>query len=215
MNNEFLKTTDRSFLHWLVSPANFGLVKKDELKFIVTHALCYQETIRLARTFSTGNFVLDDIKNFKNPQGSRKISEICIFISHFFGRAEVVMDKEKVQRLWNSLPFMNDLLKTLEEHCNKNKVKTLDASKGIQQNSFERNDDDVVSSDSKSESVDMEDEDNDKEATRDQKRKRSNTKVEVPQARTAVGKVSPANSRFNASTAFDGSIVSERCVHIV
>ena len=91
----------------------------------------------------------------------------------------------------------------------------LDASKGIQQDSFERNNDDNVSSDSKSESVDMEDEDNDEAATHEPKRKRLKMEKELPKATTPVQEVTAANSTFKVSTTFDDSIVSERCVHIV
>jgi hypothetical protein len=124
MKNELLQNTDRFFLHWLVSPSNFGLVTGVELKFYVKHAQCYEETIRLAQKYHTGDIVMDDIAKYKNTQARRKISEICIFISHFFGRAEVVMDEGKVQHLWNSLPFVNDLLKTLEKDCKKMKTMT-------------------------------------------------------------------------------------------
>jgi hypothetical protein len=87
-----------------------------DLTFFIKESHCYTETDRFIKKFVGKNEIdTDVIEKFWNPRPNRRFSEILLFISQFFGRAERVMEESKVKELWKTLLFLNDFVKALEE----------------------------------------------------------------------------------------------------
>jgi hypothetical protein len=109
-------STDRVFLHLLVGTDDFKYTSSPDLTFYMKESHCYTETVRFIKKFVGKNEIdTDVIEKFWNPRPNRRFSEIVIFISQFFGRAERVMEESKVKELWKTLLFLNDFVKALEE----------------------------------------------------------------------------------------------------
>lgn len=115
-DNDILSSSDRVFLHLLVGTDDFKYTSSPDLSFYIKESHCYTETVRLIKKFvGKSEIDTDVIKKFWNPRPNRRFSEILIFISQFFGRAELVMEELKVKELWKTLLFLNDFVKALEE----------------------------------------------------------------------------------------------------
>ena len=114
--NDILSSSDRVFLHLLVGTDDFKYTSSPDLTFYIKESHCFTETVRFIKKFVGKNEIdTDVIEKFWNPRPNRRFSEILIFISQFFGRAERVMEELKVKELWKTLLFLNDFVKALEE----------------------------------------------------------------------------------------------------
>jgi hypothetical protein len=122
-NIDILSNADRVFLNLLVGADEFGDTKTPDLVLYIKESRCHEETVRLLRKFDIKRKVDHDLieKHF-NPRPNRRFCEILIFISQFFGRAERVLGDSQVRDLWNTLLFMEDFLRALEDQSKVMKV---------------------------------------------------------------------------------------------
>ena len=123
-DNDGLKTTigplsdsDLQFLHLIGTANHFGLLKGGDLIFYVRECRCHEESVRLMRKYDTSDIDKDVIELTWYKRKTRRSLEIAIFISQYFGRAELVMQESEVKALWDSLDFMNDFMKIVEVQC--------------------------------------------------------------------------------------------------
>jgi hypothetical protein len=115
--NDRLSNSDLHFLNLIGAANHFGLIKGKELIFYVKECRCHQESVRLMRKYDTSDIDKDVIELIWPKFMKRRCLEIAIFISQYFGRAELVMHESEVKLLWDSLAFMNDFLESLEILC--------------------------------------------------------------------------------------------------
>jgi hypothetical protein len=76
---------------------------------------CYHECIRLIERFGGQPVDSPLLERNINPCPRKRFCDIVIFISHFFGRAEVLLEVNQVRTLWDTLGFVDDFVKALED----------------------------------------------------------------------------------------------------
>jgi hypothetical protein len=123
--DEALKDSDLRFLNLLAASSQFGSLGGIDLNFYVKEGLCHKESVRLLRKYGSSDIDKDLIAEGWPRQTKRRSLEIAIFISQYFGRAERVMQECDVKVLWDSLEFMNHLLKIVEVHCKPTRPATI------------------------------------------------------------------------------------------
>jgi hypothetical protein len=104
--NDILSSIDWVFLHLLVGADDFKDTSNPDLTFYIKKSHCHTATVRLIKKFVGKNEIdTDVIEKFCNLHPNRRFSEILIFISQFFRKAELVMEELKVKELWKTLLF--------------------------------------------------------------------------------------------------------------
>ena len=91
-----LSDKDRAFLHLLVGPEEFGIAVTHDTASYLRESWCYYECIRLIEKVCGQDVDTSLMKTNIDPRPKKRFCDIVIFISHFFGRAELVWEREKV-----------------------------------------------------------------------------------------------------------------------
>ena len=115
--NEALENSDLRFLNLMAASSQFDSLKNPDLINYVKEAQCHKESVRIIRKYGSTDIDTDLIAEGWRRQTKRRSLEIAIFISQYFGRAERVMEDCDVKVLWDSLEFMDHLLKIVEVQC--------------------------------------------------------------------------------------------------
>ena len=129
--NDPLIDKDRVFLHLLVGPEEFGVASIAEMASYLRESRCYHECIRLIQKFCGQDVDIPLLETYINPRPNKRFCDIIIFISHFFGRADRVLEREQVQTLWDTLVFVGDFVNALvdQSRITRAKMKTEKSTK--------------------------------------------------------------------------------------
>jgi hypothetical protein len=139
---DVLSDKDRNCIHLMVSAGDFHNMSSPELISYVKEARCLEQTVALIKKYNEFKIVdTDMIRTHWNPRPNRRYTEILIFISHYFGRAELIFQQETVRKLWHSLLFVNDFVIALENQAQeyKEKMDTKPAAAGSDNASVDSN----------------------------------------------------------------------------
>ena len=120
VEKDLLLDEDSRFLHLLVDDKTFSKTTTPDLLYYLRDCCLYDDVVRFIVKFYMGKFDKNSLKencNHRRLHGNRKFCEIILFISQFFGRAELVMKDSQVKELWNALSFLNDFVMALLDQC--------------------------------------------------------------------------------------------------
>ena len=120
VHQDLLLNEDNRFLHLLVDNTTFSKTTIADLQYYLRDCCCYEEAVRFILKFHTEKFdeeLLKEYCNHRRLRVNRRFCEIILFISQFFGRAELVMKDSQVKELWNALSFLNEFVMALLEQC--------------------------------------------------------------------------------------------------
>jgi hypothetical protein len=143
---DVLSDQDRNCIHLMVSAGDFHNVSSPELISYVKEARCLEQTMALIKKYNELKIVdTEMIRTHWNPRPNRRYTEILIFISHYFGRAELIFQEETVRKLWHSLLFVNDFVIALQNQAQeyKEKMHTKPAAAGSDNASVDSNPDNM------------------------------------------------------------------------
>jgi hypothetical protein len=116
--SDLLTTNDRYFLHLLVNYRDFFHVTNPEITIYSKKCNCLSQTIRIIEKYSKNRIVnTDAMRNYSDPRPNRRFNEMLIFISHYFGRMELVFGESVVMKVFNNLTFVHDFTLGIEEQA--------------------------------------------------------------------------------------------------
>jgi hypothetical protein len=120
VEKDLLLDEDSHFLHLLVEDRTFSKTMTPDLLYYLRDCCCYDDVVRFIVKFYTGKYdenLLKENCNHHRLRGNRRFCEIILFISQFFGRAELIMKDSQVKELWNTLSFLDDFVMALLDQC--------------------------------------------------------------------------------------------------
>ena len=92
-----LSDKDRAFLHLLVGPEEFGIAVTHDTASYLRESRCYYECIRLIEKFCGQDVDTSLMERNIDPRPKKRFCDIVIFISHFFGRAELCGNEKRYE----------------------------------------------------------------------------------------------------------------------
>ena len=120
-----LSKSDLNFLNLMADSSQFICLKNPDLIIYAKEGQCHKESVRLIQKYDSSDVDIDLIAEGWPKQTKRRSLEIAIFISQYFGRAERIMNDCNVKVLWDSLVFIDHLLKIVEVQCKPTRQATI------------------------------------------------------------------------------------------